>query len=98
MKSIFAITAAALAITTAAPAFAEGHGGKGKMFEQADTNGDGLISAAEHSAFVAQRAAEKFSKIDANGDGSISMEEAKAAKKKRRGERKGGRKGGGQEG
>jgi Ca2+-binding EF-hand superfamily protein len=88
MKSIFPLIAAALAISMAAPAFAEGPGGKGRMFEEADTNGDGVISQAEHSAFSAQRSAEMFSKMDADGDGSISKEEAMVARKHMRDMRK----------
>ncbi|MTH94788.1 EF-hand domain-containing protein [Roseibium sp. RKSG952] len=91
MKYIFPAIAAVLAISMAAPALAKGPGGKGRLFNEADANGDGVISQAEHSAFSAQRSAEMFSKMDADGDGSISKEEAMAAQKHMREMRKEGR-------
>ena len=45
----------------------------------ADTDGDGVVSRAEHDAMVAAR----FAKMDKNGDGVISEDE-KPAKKHRR--------------
>jgi len=63
---------------TAIPAFAAGgEGGPGrgaKMFETADTDGDGAISQAEFEAMTAAR----FATIDTDGDGLISPEEAQA--------------------
>ena len=58
--------------------FAEGGKGcghhKGKMFEEMDTNADGVISLEEHSA----KAERRFKKMDANGDGKVTREEAKS--------------------
>ena len=56
---------------------------RAQKFAGADTNGDGVVSAEEFSAFAeaeherkrAERQARRFAKIDANGDGVISPEE-----------------------
>jgi hypothetical protein len=56
------------ALLLAAPAFAGG--GHGKM----DTNGDGMVSAAEHAA----GSTAKFHSMDADMDGNVTAAEADA--------------------
>lgn len=65
----------AVGLMSAPVVFADHHGGgKGKLFEKHDTNGDGVISKSEFLA----KAEERFAKMDADGNGEISKEEAKA--------------------
>ena len=78
-------------------ALADGHGGDGDhdgkarhhkdMFNQADRDGDGAVSAEEHEQALekmADKRRERFSKMDSDGDGSLTREEARAAKQERR--------------
>lgn len=62
----------------ATPAFAQQGGGidlgMNKLFNEADTNRDGVVTKAE---FLAQ-AEQQFAKGDANHDGKITREEAQA--------------------
>lgn len=65
----------------AGPALAGHHEGgdegkmcpKGKMFEETDTNGDGVVTMDEFMA----KSAEKFATMDADKDGSVSQDEFK---------------------
>ncbi|WP_324741370.1 EF-hand domain-containing protein [Tsuneonella sp. CC-YZS046] len=59
-------------------------GMRGGFTEKADTNGDGVISAAEFSAAHLAR----FDAADANKDGIVTKEERKAAFEAKRAERK----------
>ena len=52
------------------------------MMMKADTNHDGMISAAEHAAYAQQM----FNDADSNHDGMISKDEMEAAHKKMRAE------------
>jgi len=87
MKKILFLSAAILALGIT-PALADNHGGKkggkGKMFEKHDVDGDGTISKEEFLS----HAEERFSNIDADGDGVVSKEEAKAGHEKKRSEMK----------
>jgi opacity protein-like surface antigen len=81
MKTILtAATLAVMALSTAAFASPpEGRpGGKGpmmdKFFEEADTNGDGVISKDEALANAARR----FDEKDTNNDGKLTKEEIQA--------------------
>lgn len=47
-------------------------------FSKIDTNGDGMISKEEHTAFSDSM----FTKADTNGDGNISKDEMRAEKMK----------------
>ena len=101
MKKLLALSALAFVLSTSY-GFAdhhergEGHkGGKGKLFEHADTNGDGAISQSEFKAHQDKKAEEWFNQLDQDGNGSVTKEEAKAGRekmrdqmKKRRGKRK----------
>jgi hypothetical protein len=49
-----------------------------QMFQDMDTNSDGMVTRDESKAFGAK----KFNEIDANGDGQITSEEMNAAHKK----------------
>lgn len=62
----------------AAEARPEGGGHKGKMFERADANGDGVITKDEFMA----TAEERFSKMDLDGNGEITKDEAREAREK----------------
>lgn len=78
MKKLLTLTAAVLAFS-AAPALADNHGKdakgpKGGMFEQHDTNGDGVVSQDE----FLDHAKARFGEMDTDGDGKISREEAQA--------------------
>ncbi len=57
----------------------EGPGGhrKGQMFEETDTNKDGVVTKAEFHA----QGDKMFAKLDANGDGKITKDEREAMKK-----------------
>jgi hypothetical protein len=48
------------------------------IFDNVDTNGDGMLSLAEVSAAVEARADELFDRIDTNGDGYITEDEVEA--------------------
>jgi hypothetical protein len=52
------------------------------MMMKADTNHDGMISAAEHAAYAQQM----FNDADTNHDGMLSKDEIEAAHKKMRAE------------
>lgn len=52
-----------------------GHGDMSKMFDAMDTNHDGYISKAEHTAYMDAM----FKQADANGDGKLSKEEMRNA-------------------
>ncbi len=78
MKKILILAVMAVAFGVS-PAFAEegadrarkgGHH-KGKMFEKADTDGDGAVRNEEFSAFHGK----VFDKMDMDGDGQITPEE-----------------------
>lgn len=89
MKKLLMLTGALLALQ-AIPAMAQDEGaapppkgermmhkgdGRGeKMFEQKDTNKDGVISEAEFM----DGAKKRFAEVDADHDGKITKEEAKA--------------------
>lgn len=62
-----------------------GHGGHGgdRHFDKMDTNGDGLISAAEHAA----GATAKFAKMDLDGSGTTDADEIVAAHEQMRKDR-----------
>lgn len=45
------------------------------MFDQADTNGDGLISRAESSLLFPELTDAQFDDLDTNGDGFLSRAE-----------------------
>lgn len=83
MKKLM-ILSAAVVMFGAGPALADHHGGKSKMFEKHDTNGDGVISKSEFLS----HAEERFSNIDTDGSGDVSKEEAKAGHAKKRAEMK----------
>ncbi|GJL85015.1 MAG: hypothetical protein DHS20C02_07900 [Micavibrio sp.] len=94
MRKILMLTALAVVLGVPA-AFAEegsdkahkrGHH-KGKMFEKADTDGNGSISKAEFSDFHNKI----FDKMDVDGDGQITREEQKKRReewKEKRGDRR----------
>lgn len=75
------LLAAAAMLVSAAPAFADHHGGgdkgqmKEKMFEKHDANGDGVISKQEFLS----HAEEKFTKMDIDENGEVTQEESKEA-------------------
>ena len=78
-------------------AFADDHGErKGKMFKEADANGDGTISKEEFKAHHAKKAENWFGKLDQDGNGEVTTDEAKQGRKKvrerleKRKERRGG--------
>ena len=61
------------------------------LFEHADLDNDGSISAEEHEAALAkmnENRRKRFADMDADGDGVVSKEEAKAGKDKCRAEMK----------
>ena len=81
MKKFMLLSAIVMGfVVLPAASYADGHGGKGKMFEKKDANGDGVISKDE---FIKAQE-EKFSEMDADGSGDISKEEASAAHEARR--------------
>jgi len=84
-NTLITVSVAALALGGASIAFAN-HGADhrtgrhaGPGFEQADANGDGIITLDEAKA----KSAERFAKMDANADGALSREdrEARAAQR-----------------
>lgn len=77
MKKLMILSVLALAFAVS-PVLAGDHGGKGLMFEKADTNKDGAVSKDEF--MKAQEG--HFAKMDANGDGSFTKDEAEAMKQK----------------
>ena len=52
----------------------------GHMFKKIDTDGNGVITKAEHDAFSNK----KFDEIDANKDGQVTKEEGKAFREQMR--------------
>jgi len=72
--SPFGLSPLSSGYTVAGHGAGEGSCGGAKKFEAMDTDKDGKISQAEHSA----HAEAKFKKADANGDGSVSKEEMEA--------------------
>ncbi len=80
-----AIMMAALASFIAVPAMANDPEKKADWkIEKADTNGDGMISKAEHTAMSDKM----FTDADTNKDGSLSKEELKAHMEKKKEEKK----------
>ncbi|GAA0296259.1 hypothetical protein GCM10009087_02510 [Sphingomonas oligophenolica] len=67
------LLAASATAGLAAPAAAQRFGGRDPMdaFENADSNGDGIVTRAE---FLAARGA-RFAKMDRNGDGVVSRDD-----------------------
>jgi Ca2+-binding EF-hand superfamily protein len=53
-----------------------------KVFDTADTNGDGNVTQDELTAVMGDKAADVFSKVDTNGDGKISRAEDEAFRAK----------------
>ena len=51
-----------------------------RMFEEADANDDGVISAEE----IAAQKAERFKRLDVDGDGEVTLEEIAAAQERAR--------------
>lgn len=80
MKKLLTLSMFILAVSVTGALADEHQGGKAKMFEKHDTNGDGVISKSEFLAQVEER----FAKMDQDGNGEISKDEAKAGKKKMR--------------
>lgn len=82
MKKLLMFTAVALVMAAPVAMAEDGQGGgghhggphKGKMFEKADANGDGAVTAEEFNAFHGK----VFEKMDVNGDGLITKEEQEA--------------------
>ncbi len=76
MRKLF-LAALAMVVLAGTPVMAEdgqegGHEGHGKMMKNdADTDGDGMLSKAEFLAVQEKR----FAEIDGNADGKISKEE-----------------------
>lgn len=79
------------ALCLSAPAFANDMDDKDHLekkvkfcLQKADTNGDGMISRAEHDTVSAQM----FTQSDTDNNGSISLDELRVAKKKEKQEMK----------
>lgn len=72
------ITAATLAIGTAAIAHADETAELKEKFTAADTNHDGKLTLAEAKAGGMKRIARGFDRIDTDGDGSITLEQIEA--------------------
>lgn len=80
-KIILPLIIAALAIPAAvmaAPGGGPGKGMRGSLFQQMDSNGDGVITAEEHAA----SAAERFAAMDTNGDGKLTQDEIRQQRQK----------------
>lgn len=60
-----------------------GQGRKGKL-KEADTDGNGAISAAEAEAAGLEKLLENFTELDSDGDGEVTREELKAAREARK--------------
>ncbi len=71
------------------PTREEREAARAAAFAQADTDGNGALSAAEFATFKnilsQQRGQHWFSKMDANGDGQVTAEELQAARAHKRG-------------
>ncbi|HAC60269.1 EF-hand domain-containing protein [Parvibaculum sp.] len=82
-------TSAALALAIALPVISHAGPGKGghgaRLFEQADTNGDGSVSMAEMQA----ASEERFAGADADGDGVLTKDEMRSAHENMRREYRG---------
>ncbi len=69
MKNILIATIATMGLATTAFAFNEG----------VDTDGDGMLSAAEMVAVYPNITEELYAAVDSDGDGAVSEEELAAA-------------------
>ena len=81
------MVAGALAVPAMASAQGVGHGfgqRSQEWFSRMDANGDGVVSSEEIARFSEQR----FAKADADKDGNVTADEFKAARMKRREERR----------
>jgi hypothetical protein len=61
------------------------------LFSEADSDGDGRVSTAEHEVMIEEMAArgrDRFNGMDLNGDGYITKDEAKAKRKEMREKKK----------
>ncbi|MDG0968455.1 MAG: hypothetical protein P8Q37_10805 [Porticoccaceae bacterium] len=64
---------------------------KSDLFSEADSDGDGRVSTAEHELMIEEMAArgrDRFTSMDLNGDGYITKDEAKAKRKEMREKKK----------
>ncbi|QIG54065.1 hypothetical protein G6N82_07780 [Altererythrobacter sp. BO-6] len=77
-KLTLTLAAAAFALGGATIAHADHHGG-GKRGPNPDTDGDGVVSLAEHNA----QTAKMFARMDANGDGVINEADREARRAER---------------
>ncbi len=75
MKALSPCSTSVLTAAVGSLVFAFGASAGEDKFQMMDTNKDGMISAAEHSAGVKQ----KFAKMDADGDGKVTAAEMDAS-------------------
>lgn len=81
-KTLIAALCAAAAVSLAAPAFADHHGGPLEAkFKEADKDADGTLDKTEAAAMP--MVLKHFEAIDADKDGTVSLDEVKAGMGKR---------------